>query len=158
MGGRGRGETLFPGAQLPPLPASLLFRHVGKGGQEHSPPLSGHCWPRIPQLVCLCMSGALCHLLSDLVEELIIGIHVSISGALLKSAVGELILARLQWGFGQCQEGFSCVWVGIALCVCRPCSEPWGNCLSPLDLLFLPGSLGCCCQPGCSALRVLHLH
>lgn len=98
MGGRGRGETLFPGAQLPPLPISLLFRHVGKGGQEHSPPLSGHCWPRIPQLVCLCMSGALCHLLSDLVEELIIGIHVSISGALLKSAVGELILARLQQG------------------------------------------------------------
>lgn len=44
------------------------------------------------------MSGALCHLLSDLVEELIIGIHVSISGALLKSAVGELILARLQQG------------------------------------------------------------
>lgn len=60
------------------------------------------------------MSGALCHLLSDLVEELIIGVRVSISGALLKSPVGELILARLQQGVWAVPGGFSYV-CGLAL-------------------------------------------
>lgn len=102
------------------------------------------------------MSGALCHLLSDLVEELIIGIHLSISGALLKSPVGELILARLQ-------QGVCAVPGGLFLCVGWHCFVCWqallrtlGQLLEPLDRLFLPGSLGYSSQPGCSAVRVLH--
>lgn len=57
-----------------------------------------------PMLFCLCMPRASCQLCSDLLQKLVVAIHVSVLGALWVSPFGEALAVG-----GPCWEGLSCV-------------------------------------------------
>lgn len=88
---------MFPGAQLTFL---FTLRYSWKGGHGHSASFPETLLTKSSMLFCLCMPRASCKLCSDLLQKLVVAIHVSVLGALWVGPFGEA---------GLCWEGLSCV-------------------------------------------------